>query len=1040
MRVPKVLLHPARWFFFSLLTLLLHAEPVEFDLPPQPLTSALLAFSQQAKIEVLFSFDQLRNVRSIALNGRYEPENALVHLLGDSGFTIRRDSKGKYVIAPGRPPAGSVRGRLLTPDGQGAAGVRVTILETHQSTKTDSAGEFKFNAVPAGTYRLTATESGYQRVQVDRVPVESGGTLILETQTLQKIDDLTRLDPLVVQGKAEPPRPFGRSRDALPPRTSVGNVDLPRTENDALPYTIYDREQIVRSGVVGLNEFLKRSVLESDASTSLPEAQGSQTSIPVGSNLKLRGFADDETVVLINGRRLPDVLTGENRTLGPDVNFIPLSLIQQIEVLPVSASALYSGNAVGGVINIVLRPDLDATEVNATYTNAAQRFDAPQSSVSFLHGQSLLGGKLHLRVNASFTRSMPPTESELGYHQAHPGAPPTLDAPLYRATPNIRTADNTPLFGPGTSSVTSVAPGATGTGGLAAFAGREGLRDLTLFDAPGGLAASIYSRDYAYGRQQQRSAYFGSAVYDLLPWLQLGLDGTHVHTVVNRGYDIFNADLDLNAVSPFNPFGKAVKVSLNEIAPLLGGNYSEAHLDLSSVVLGLLVKLPADWQVSVDTQYARNLTQYRGLAPADSTRWQQLVDDGSYNPLRDTQVGGPPAAFYDRALVYYGARGRFVTIGDYDSLDATVRITNRKLSLPTGQAAVNVGGDYQRSHLAPYTDERRFGDGTLAETPVQWTGRTLQRYSAFGELQAPLVPERWLPHWLHKIETDLAVRYVAADTAAETNVAPTVALKADLACGLSLRGSLTTSNRFLTPQLSGKVDAPGGTGGPGSDTLTSIKDPRRDSEVDDVVVKETINTGLSTEGSVTQTAGAVWQHGKTHRFRVAVDFIDTNKVNELVPVENPQDMLSLEQFFPARVTRAPLAAGDTHDAGRVTAIYTGILNLAARRSQNWNTSVDYVWSECLGGSLEMYGRWLYFQRYDRQLLPDSPWTDELRHPDNTVSGLLRNRLNFGAGWSTPRFGFGVDGHYFASRILPVAEWADQGGSRIRPPSSSNTPA
>ncbi len=106
--------------------------------------------------------------------------------------------------------------------------------------------------------------------------------------------------------------------------------------------------------------------------------------LPTGSsNLNLRGYSPDQTVVLINGRRLPEVMTSDARTLGTDVNFIPLSLVQQIEVLPVSASALYTGNAVGGVINIVLRSgaDADTTELTTTYTNALRGFDAPQSSV-----------------------------------------------------------------------------------------------------------------------------------------------------------------------------------------------------------------------------------------------------------------------------------------------------------------------------------------------------------------------------------------------------------------------------------------------------------------------------------------------------------------------------------------------------------------------------------------------------------------------------------------------------------------------------------
>ena len=60
-------------------------------------------------------------------------------------------------------------------------------------------------------------------------------------------------------------------------------------------------------------------------------------------------------------------------------------------------------DAVGGVINIVLRPGVDseATEVALTYTNAIADYDAPQTSASILHSRALLSGKLRVRFNTS---------------------------------------------------------------------------------------------------------------------------------------------------------------------------------------------------------------------------------------------------------------------------------------------------------------------------------------------------------------------------------------------------------------------------------------------------------------------------------------------------------------------------------------------------------------------------------------------------------------------------------------------------------------
>ncbi|MES1168560.1 MAG: hypothetical protein ABUL61_05270, partial [Oleiharenicola lentus] len=273
-------------------------------------------------------------------------------------------------------------------------------------------------------------------------------------------------------------------------------------------------------------------------------------------------------------------------------------------VLPVSASALYSGNAVGGVINIVLRPDTECTELLTTYTNALGGFDAPQTSVSLQHGRNLLGGKLRFRLNATFTRTEPAVESELNYQYHRLAAGTGL---LPRATPNVESANATPLFGPGSPGFTSVAPGADGSTGLAAFSGRAGVCSTELFDTPGGLASSFNSSDYLYGRAQRRAAWYGSVVYDVTPWLQLGLDANYATTVVHRGYDLFSTTLKLPAASPFNPFGQDVNVALNETASRLGEDYNEAQLESWSVVGGALLKLPGDWQISLDGQYAHNV-------------------------------------------------------------------------------------------------------------------------------------------------------------------------------------------------------------------------------------------------------------------------------------------------------------------------------------------------------------------------------------------------------------------------------------------------
>lgn len=1016
---------------------------VDFNVPAQSAADALLEFARQANVEVLFSFDALRPVRSQAVHGRHHPREALFRLLQNTGFTARQGAGGgeKFVVVEESRPVAMLKGSLHAPDGSAARGVRVILPGTQHVAVTDGQGNFTFPSLTAGNYRLIAVAPGFQPLQLPVVQLAPDSVTTLPDQILNLTDDPTRLATFFVQDKPTRRSPFDRSEARPGSWTAGSNLDLARTENDALPFTIFNRDQVARSGVVNLNEFLQREVLDADPRTLPPEQDGNQPTFLAGStNLNLRGFGIDQTIVLVNGRRLPEALiNGFDNGQTPEVNFIPLSLVQQVEVLPISAASIYSGNAVGGVINIVLRPpvDADATEATFTYTNALAGYDAPQSAISVLHSRSLLGGALQLRLSASLSWATPATEAELGYRRRNATQDTPLDFPVYRATPNVRSvtvgdtdspnAPLPPLFGLGGAGVTSVPAGADGRGGIAAFAGRQGVRNFAFFDTPGGFASSLDSIDYLYGRKQTRAAYFGSVVYDVQPWLQLGFDGTFTRSQFHRGYDLIPADLRLAASSPLNPFGQDVDVSLNEVASELGERYGEARLQFAAAVLSALFRLPRGWRVLLDTQYGQNIARYRGIFGADADRWQEMVDQGRYNPLRDTQQFGPPAEFYNRVLIYRGRPGRFITLGNYSTVDAAFRLSHHELALPTGTSVVNLGADYRRNELAKHTDERRFADGSLAMEPIHYAGRSLERYSLFGELVAPLVPHQWLPTGIASVDTDSAVRYLASNKRKEVTLAPTFGLRVQLPRGLTLRGSVSTSNRYPPPQMSRLLV----TAAPAQGVATVATRPAYDpiqKQTYNVRQDEIFESELEPEGTFTQTAGVVFRSGQTHRVRAALDFVDTQKTDEQIFLD-VQTVLNLERLFPERVIRAA-AVGVTGRPGNVTSVKTGSINSAWRRSQNWSASLDYAWTKCLGGTLEAYGRLLYFARYRHLLVRGAPVVDELVRPEGASWNLLKSRAKFGASWSNRSAGLGIDGHYFHSRVLSAIEQSDQGRDRI----------
>ena len=105
----------------------------------------------------------------------------------------------------------------------------------------------------------------------------------------------------------------------------------------------------------------------------------------------LRGLGAGRTAVLINGRRVPgNPFTG---TSAVDVNSIPLSAVERIEILTDSASAVYGADAIGGVINFIMKDDYEGAEILIGQTTP-EASGADEERAQFVFGASGDKGKI----------------------------------------------------------------------------------------------------------------------------------------------------------------------------------------------------------------------------------------------------------------------------------------------------------------------------------------------------------------------------------------------------------------------------------------------------------------------------------------------------------------------------------------------------------------------------------------------------------------------------------------------------------------------
>ncbi|MEO8779580.1 MAG: TonB-dependent receptor [Rhodanobacter sp.] len=137
--------------------------------------------------------------------------------------------------------------------------------------------------------------------------------------------------------------------------------------NSAVPITVITSAELQRTGKVGLKHIL--STL--DSSFNLAEnAYGTSASVRP---FTMRGFSGDEVLVLVNGKRrhtssfVNNVSTFAGGSAPVDLDLIPLSAIDHIEILHDGAAAQYGSDAIAGVINIILKRDDDGGEADTTF-------------------------------------------------------------------------------------------------------------------------------------------------------------------------------------------------------------------------------------------------------------------------------------------------------------------------------------------------------------------------------------------------------------------------------------------------------------------------------------------------------------------------------------------------------------------------------------------------------------------------------------------------------------------------------------------------
>lgn len=835
--------------------------------------------------------------------------------------------------------------------------------------------------------------------------------------------------------------------DKKPVPFTDANMDIPRGINDVQPYYIIGSEEIEATGKANLDEALRDTLTQNTAVEMNgqidPNNQSLLNQLGATSSINLRGLGSSQTLILINGQRTSN-FANRGVTYQPDMNGYPLSAIERIEVLPGSASAIYGGTAVGGVVNVILRRNYTGGQVSATYQNTFDT-DAPLRTINALFGFSLgKSGNTHVTLSGSYSDGKPLRMQDRPfirdyYNRAIANSPATFYTQAQPnwtgTTPNIalntaavngfNNAQNTTLtlksngqplnarftyIPEGTSAST---PAATLASGLLANAGKYNLTLApSVFRGENSLLVHVPRKQAVMARIDHKL----NARVSLFADFSFNKSEVLEAQWVPIGNGVYQFAIPGNA--PTNPFRENVLISIPQ--PVSQAAHNDVSNQVSSGVIGGVVKLPWEWRLAADLNYSVTAQKVSyGLGNFANTTtfggYQGLFFNGTINPFVDTITN--PVDF----TRYYG---EWTGYNKDTMLDYNLRASGPIFTLPGGRPVLTVGSEVYTERLP-----QAFVGGAFPAVPPAaknptnqysyFIGQRISTYAGHAEISVPIISGQNEKPFIRALEFQAAARaeyfevYTNPDARVnlfpdaipprETHSAvisrqdvaklhatkPTFGLKYQPLREITFRASYATA--FLPPtfgQLTQRVNTAGVA--PAVPTAQFF-DPVTNATYSSFSVAGN-NPALGPETSKNWNYGVIFEphEGALRDFRFNVEYWRIDKMDLIRTVNNVQQLANMGDRAPAgSVERDPTTK-------RVTLFTFANYNVGDGMTDGWDFSVDYRKATSIG-SFALRSRTTYTEHLK---LPPSIGFPALEYIDYPNSGgATKLKSNASIGWS-----------------------------------------
>lgn len=724
----------------------------------------------------------------------------------------------------------------------------------------------------------------------------------------------------------------------------------------AMPIKVITREDIDRSGAASIAQMLTY-LPEVPINNGEDRAITGLSSIAEGGNtnsttVQMRGMPRGTTLVLINGRRAGDS-PGFSSGGFFDLSTIPLAMVERIEVLPAGSSAVYGGDALAGVINIVLRRDASGLELRV-------RRDATDghgnSQASAMWGKAWSRGAMTVTGNWSkqsalynHERSMTADMDfrrfggrDMRSTSGYPATIYSLDGcPVSQWSCVVPIAQRNPL--PGLDSPTAVVP--TGSNGLGLkpedFKGTQGqVSKQTPF-------RHLISPEQRYGLHvnghvelRPELEAFGELTYtrrDIPAW--------EAQFMITGGAGGHPTQSLVPADHPFNPFGVPVGVDFFYKGTGIYTSFGQEHY---RGVLGLRGKAGRfDWELS--GWQSRDKSHTSGAGYFDLSRIAAALQSKdpakTLNPfVSDGSAPASPEVM--RSLLQRPLLADMAT----RTSGVTGFVRGVVAELPAGDLTALLGGEKQTYRLDIDSNST-----TLIAPQVH--GSTGSN-ALFGEFRAPILSARE-GQSLERVALTGAVRRESSERFEGTALTKTLGVEMRPWNSLMLRSTYSTGFRPLV--LHAMVQDP-------FQSLGGAYDPKFGGKLVffDVRSHGGAPADLRPETSRTITMGLVYQPSSD--WRLSATHWNIKFVDQISGVGS-QTLVDNETLYPGRVTRNPTTGEIEHvDARQINISLRDTAGVDLALDGEWNTPIGYVYPALSA---------TYTYRYEQKMTSSSPLVSNL---------------------------------------------------------------